>query len=109
MSVIIFLLLLVTISQAVLCHFSLWLIIVVIDRLLFTCRIVGATFKVKSLAISECVALSAMVLFNMLFAGDSFPWIRILLFALFSALSVMLMYIDDIWFVYVIEDDTEDE
>lgn len=109
MSVIIFLLILCSIAQFVFCHFSLWVIIVLIDRLLFACRIVGATFKVKSLAICEGVALGAMVLFNMMFASESFPWLRILLFAVFSSLSVLLMYIDDVFYVYVVEDDDEYE
>lgn len=107
MSAIIFLLILTTIAQTFFCHFSLWIIIIIIDRLLFACRIVGATFKVKSLAIAECVAFGAMVLFNMMFSGDDFPWLRVLLFLLFSAISILLMFIDDVFYVYVIEDDDE--
>lgn len=109
MSVIIVLLILTTVAQTVLCHFSLWILMVIIDRLLFMCRAIGATFKVKSLTICEGVALGAMVLFNMMFAADNFPWIRILLFAVFSIVSVILMYIDDIFYVYVIEDAEDEE
>lgn len=96
---------LITAIQLIVCHFSLWWIIALICRILFTFRIVGATFKVRNLAIGEAVAFGAMVIFNMMFAGETFPWLRLLLFALLSLISVALMFIDDIFYVYVIEDE----
>ena len=107
MNIIIALLIVATVAQAVVCHVTLWWFIALICRLLFCCRIIGATFKVKKLAIGEGVAFGAMVVWNMLFSGDGMPWLRILLFLLFSLVSVDLMILNDILYVYVIEDDDE--
>lgn len=105
MNAIIVLLLIDTVVQLLVCHFTLWWVIALICRLLFCCRIIGATFKVKRLAIGEGVACGSMLLFNMLFSGDNgMPWVRLLLFILFSVISVALMYLDDILYVYIIED-----
>lgn len=107
MNVIIFSILVVTVLQLIICHFSLWWLIVLICRLLFMCRIIGATFKVKNLAIGEGVAIAAMLIFDMLFS-KGMPWLRILFFILFSLISVGLMFLDDILYVYTIEDVDED-
>ena len=107
MNVIIFSILVVTVLQLIICHFSLWWLIVLICRLLFMCRIIGATFKVKNLAIGEGVAIAAMLIFDMLFA-KGMPWLRILFFILFSLISVGLMFLDDILYVYTIEDVDDD-
>lgn len=107
MNVIIALIIIITILQLILCHFNLWWIIALICRILFCCRILGATFKVKNIAIGEGVAFASMLLFNMLFAGENFPWLRILLFALHSLICVGLMYLDSILYVYVVDDDDD--
>lgn len=105
MSVIIFLIIVITILQLIVCHVSLWWIIGLVCRCLFCCRIIGATFKVKNLAIGEAVAFGSMLLFNILFSKDGMPWLRLLAFLLMSAGVVILEYLDDILYVYVIEDD----
>lgn len=107
MNTIIVLLIFTTLAQLAVCRISLWWFIALICRLLFCCRIIGATFKVRKLAIGEGVAFIAMVLWNMLFSRGGFPWLKILLFLLFSLVSVGLMLLDDILYVYVIEDDDE--
>ena len=91
--------------QLIFCNFSLWWLISLVCNLLFTCRIVGATFKVKNLAIADGVAVGAMLIFNMMFSGEAFPWKRFLLFTLFTLISVGVMFIDEIFYVYVIEDE----
>lgn len=108
MNAIIVLLIIDTIAQLLVCKFSLWWIISLVCRLLFCCRIVGATFKVKSLSIGEVVAFASMLLFNMLFAKSGMPWLRIGFNLLFSGIAIVLMYLDDILYVYVIEDEEED-
>ena len=107
MNAIIVIMLFVTIAQGIVCHFSLWYFIAIICRLLFCCRIIGATFKVRKLAIGEGIAFVAMFLWNMLFSSNGFPWLKIMFFLLFSLISVGLMILDDILYVYVIEDDDE--
>ena len=107
MNAIIVILIIDTIIQLLACKFSLWWLISLICRLLFCCRIVGATFKVKSLSIGEIVAFCSMFLFNMLFAKNGMPWLRILLNLLFSGIAIILMYLDDLLYVYVIEDEVD--
>ena len=107
MNAIIVILIIDTVAQLLLCKFSLWWIISLACRLLFCCRIIGATFKVKRLAIGEAIAFGSMLLFNMLFAKDGMPWLRIGLYLLFSLIAVGLEYLDDILYVYVIEDEED--
>lgn len=109
MNAIIILLIIDTIIQLIVCHFSLWWLIALICRLLFCCRIIGATFKVKKLAIGECVAVGLMLVFDMMFSGDGMPWVRIGLYLLFTLIAIVLMYLDDILYVYVIEDEEEQD
>lgn len=105
MSPIIIILIIDTIAQVVFCHFSLWWIISLIARIAFCSRIIGATIKVKKLAIAEGIAFAAMFLFNWLFKGDNpMPWVKILLYFVFTAVAIGLEYLDDILYVYVIED-----
>ena len=108
MSAIIVLLIIVTILQVVICHFSLWWLIALICRVLFSTRIIGVTFKVKKLAITEGVVFGVMLIFNMLFSKDSMPWLNIFLYLIFSLVAIGLEYLDDILYVYVIEDEEED-
>lgn len=104
MNIIIFLLLADTVVQLLVCHFSLWWFIALICRILFCCRIIGATFKVRKLIVGEGVAFGIMLVWSMLFNGGSFPIMRVLLFLLMSLISVCLMLVDDLLYVYVIED-----
>ena len=108
MNAIIILILVVTVLQLVVCKFSLWWLIAFICRMLFTLRIVGATFKVKTLAIGEAIAFASMLLWNMLFHKGNVPWGHLGLFALLSGLVCFLMFIDELFYVYIIEDDDDD-
>ena len=107
MNIFIILIAVLTIIQLLACHFSLWWILAVLARVLFSLRVVGATFKVKKLAILEGVSWACMLVFNMVFSKDNLPWVRLLVFALMSALCVFLMFLDDILYVYVTEDDDD--
>lgn len=104
MSILLTILLVDTLLQLKFCHFSLWWLILFICRSLFALRIMGVTVKVKKLAIGEIVAFSSMLLFNLLFHKDGVPWLRIFLFLFFSLIAVGLEYLDDLLYVYVIED-----
>ena len=109
MSVIIILLVFDTIMQMIVCKFSLWWIVALITRALFCCRAIGATFKVKNLAIAEGVDIGFMILFHIIFKGSGFPWGRTLLFIGFTILALFLEFLDDWLFVYTIEDVEDDE
>ena len=108
MNVLIALIIITTIVQLVVCHISLWWFIAVIARVLFCLRVIGATFKVRTLAIIEAVAAGSMLVYNMLVHKDNVPWLRMFEFIIFSGLCVLFMYLDDILYVYVIEDDDDD-
>lgn len=109
MSVIIVLIILDTILQLILCKFSLWWIICLICRLLFCCRAIGATFKVAKLCKGEIAAIALMLLFHIVFKGSGFPWLRFILFVLFSGTACLLMFLDEWLYVYVIEDVEQNE
>ena len=108
MNAIIVIVIIITLLQLIYCHFSLWWIISLIARVWFSLRIIGATFKVKTLVIIEGVSFACMVLFNMLFHKGAVPWGRIGLYLVFSLASAAAMYLDDLLYVYVIDDDEED-
>lgn len=109
MSVIIVLLIIDTIIQLLVCKFSLWWLICLICRALFCCRIIGATFKVKTLFKGEIVAVASMLLFHIIFKGNGFPWIRFLLFIVFTIVACFLEFLDDALYVYSVEDVENDE
>lgn len=109
MTVLIIVLAVLSVLQLIVCHFSLWWIMVLIARVLFSFRRIGATFKVKGLCILEGVAWACMIVFNMIFAKGHIPWFRILFFFVFSLISCGVMFFDDLYAVYVVEDDVDDE
>ncbi len=104
MSVIIALVIIDTIIQLIVCHFSLWWIISLICRVVFCLRVIGATFKIKSLAIGEGVAFAMMLVFHAVFSKDNMPWLRIGLYLLMSLIALGLEALDNIMYVYDVED-----
>ncbi len=109
MNAIIVLMLLDTIAQLYFCHFSLWWLLSLLCRLVFCLRILGVTVKVKKLAVAEALVCGAMLLFDSLFHKGGIPWLHILIYLVFSLVSVGLQYLDDLLYVYVVEDLDEDE
>ena len=107
MNAIIVLLILDTILQLVVCHFSLWWIIVLIARGFFCFRLIGAVFKTKNICIAEGCAIGFMLLWHFIFSKGNIPWARIGLFTLFCLFSALLMFLDDLLYVYVIDDEEE--
>lgn len=108
MNAIIFFLLIDTIAQLLLCRFSLWWLVSLICRLLFCARIIGVLLKVKKLVIAEAFNFGAMFLYNALFHKNSMPWMSILAYLLMSLIAVGLEYLDDLLYVYTIEDVEDD-
>lgn len=105
MNLILFFIMLSTVLQVVLCKFSLWWFISLIVRILFMLRMIGITLKVKGLAIGEGVSVMLLIVFYMLFHGDNpINWGRLLLNIIFTGLCVLLMYLDDLLYVYTTED-----
>lgn len=108
MNAIIVFLIIDTVAQLFFCRFSLWWLIALICRILFGLRIIGVTIKVKKLAIAEGVVFCTMFLFKSLFHRGGMQWLRILVYLLFTLIAVGLEYLDDLLYVYVIEDLEED-
>lgn len=107
MSVIIVMLILVTIGQVLVCHFSLWWIISIVARIMFCCRVIGATFKFKKIRNIEIAAFVCMFVFNLIFSKNGMPWVRLLLYILFSGAAVLLEWLDDRLYVYVVENEED--
>lgn len=98
-----------TIAQLYFCKLSLWWLICLVTRVMFCTRIMGITIKVKKLAVAEGVSLVCMFLWNMLFSLKSFPWFELFMMLLFVVLTVGLEFLDELLYVYVVEDlETED-
>lgn len=98
-----------TIAQLYFCRISLWWIISLVTRILFCTRILGIVVKVKKLLTAEVVAISGMFLWNILFKTKDFPWLNLLLMLVFTGICVGLEFLDEILYVYVIEDIIEDD
>lgn len=94
----------ITVVELFVCHFHLWWVLALIARLLFCLRLVGATFKIKRLIVTEGVAWACMLVWNMLFAKGNMPWLRILLFLGFAVISTIVMIVDDMLATYVTRD-----
>lgn len=105
MTVIIFLIISLTIAELFVCHVTLWWFVALICRTLFCLRAIGTTFKVKKLAIGEGIGLSLMLIWRLIFKGDTFPWVNFLLILGFTALVLLLEFVDELFYVYTIEDD----
>lgn len=108
MSAIIILVIIATLAQVILCHFSLWWIIAVICRVAFCMRVIGALFKVRSLAIGEGVAVALMVVYNMVVHKGALPWGRMGIFLLISLIVLGLELLDTYMYVYDVEDYEEE-
>lgn len=96
-----------TIIQLVACHGLKWLflafLITLIARILFLGRLIGATVKVKSLAIAEAFSAGMLFLFNLL-SKSATDWPKLLGYIVISAICCLIMFIDDTFYLYVTED-----
>ncbi len=107
MLVILGLILLNTIAEFYFCHFSVWILIAIIGRILFSLRMIGVVVKIKTLLILEISAIVCKMIWDFLWKKGNIPWINIGLFILFGAISIGIMLIDNLFYVYVTEDDVE--
>ncbi len=90
----------VTGLQLLVCHFSLWWLLSLVARVLFTLRRIGAVIPIRRLIITECVGLALMFLFYVLFRKGDLPVMRMLLNTLFCVISFGIMIYDDVTYVY---------
>lgn len=109
MNIIIFSVILSTIAQVYFCGFSLWWVICLITRIMFCTRIMGITIKAKKLSIAEGTAVGCKFLWDILFNAKAFPWQNLLLMIVFVAVTIGLEFLDEMLYVYVVEDWNEDD
>ena len=109
MSVIIALIWIVTALQLLSAKFSLWFLLCVLARTLFSLRCVGATFKYKTLCLIEGVSLLCFMVWNFMFKGNASRWYHWLFALICGAVCLGLMLLDEILYVYITEDCEEEE
>ena len=107
MNAIIVTLMVLTVAELPLCHFTLWYIIAVVGRIIFSTRMFGATVKIKYSCMLEGIALAMMFLWNALFAKGHMPWLRLLLFLLFALACAACEFLDDMLYVYITDEDDD--
>ena len=96
-----------TIIELFVCHISLWLLIAMIGRALFSLRMVGAMFKQKTLYIFEGVAIVGKILWAITLGQNNFRWSNMLLFIFFAAVCIVTEFIDDMLYVYTTDEDED--
>lgn len=94
----------------VFCGFSFWILIDTVAVLLFVLRMVGATFKIKVLAILHGVSLAIWLLWTFMFGGWE-HWPQMLIYLGINAATCGIMLYEDFAFVIVEKDErnTDDD
>ena len=88
----------------VFCGFSFWILVDTVAVILFCLRMVGATFKIKILAILHGVSVGLWVLWTFVFGGWE-AWPQMLIVTGLSALTCGVMIYEDLAFVIVEKDE----
>lgn len=109
MSIIVFFIILFTIVQVIVCHFTFWWLLAVIARIIFSVRNFGIIVKTKYPIIMEGVAMATMFLFYLLFNKNSFPWARVGLNILLTLVVVAIELLDGMLYVYDTVDYEEED
>lgn len=106
---ILLLLLSLTTAELFTCRFTLWWLIVFVDRFLFSLRRIGAVLPAKRLVITEGVATVIMLLFHLVMSKGNIPWQRMGFTILFNLASCGVMLWDHFFMVYETVDITDEE
>lgn len=99
---------LVAVIQVFVCHMSFALLFGLIGRFLFLLRLLGTVIPVKVSMIFEGCDLF-IVFIVLIFSKHGVDWTNIGLTALFSAITILLYFIDNKFYLYVVEDDNNEE
>lgn len=98
----------VSVLQTIVCGFSLPLIFSYAARIVFLTRIVGSVVPIKvSLALEACHLFFPVLGFIMQ-AGTN-DWVGFLLNVLFCGIASLLYIIDNANYLYIVEDDEDEE
>lgn len=88
----------------VFCGFSFWILTDSVAVLLFVLRAVGATFKIKVLAILHGVSIAIWLLWTFMFGGWEL-WPKMLIYLGLSVVTCAIMLYEDFAFVIVEKDE----
>lgn len=94
-----------TIVQLVLCHFSFWWFLSLVARLLFLLRFMGVLLKTKYTFIMEGISIAIMLIWRSIYHSQGWQLKNMLITVIITAICVLTVVIDDINYVYVIEED----
>ena len=90
------------------CGFSLPMFVSCIGRGLFLLRLIGSVIPVKVSLGFEAARL-LLTFIALIFTKSGINWVSVLLIILFTGLVCFLYLIDDRLYLYVVEDDVEEE
>ena len=96
-----------SILQLLVCHISLWWLIAIVGRILFSLRMVGAVLKIKTTLTCEVAAVIAKILWSITFGSNSFEWKNFILFIAFSLICVLAEMFDEMMYVYITDEDED--
>ena len=96
-----------TISKAVICGFSFWLLVDIVATGLFCLRMVGATFKIKILCILHGVSLGMWLLWVFMFGGWE-RWPFMLVYLVINVIICGIMFYEELTYVIVEKDERKD-
>lgn len=99
---------LVLVLQIAFAGFHLPLLLSLIGRVMFLLRMLGTVIPVKYCYYMEVGHLFFLFL-NMVFKGAETDWLSLGLNIVGCALTALLYYIDDRHYLYIIEDDVEED
>lgn len=108
MSIFIIIIGILTLVQLFVAKFSLWWILCLVSRILFSTRIIGTQVKFKTLCIIEGLSLGCFLLWNFVFKVPVEGWLRLLGSLVITIIVLAVMFIDNILYVYVVEDAEEE-
>jgi hypothetical protein len=99
---------LITVLQWVFCGPSLPALVATLGRIVFLMRIVGAVVNFK-ISVGIEIAGVALLAVWLVFTKSVIDWKEVLLFVLFSGMSVLLQLADDRMYLYITEDDRDEK
>ena len=100
--------LIIAVLQTALAGFHLPLLISYIGRMMFLCRMLGTVINVKYCYWMELAHLFFLFI-GLVFNGSNTDWRSLLLNIAGCALTALLYFIDDKNYLYVVEDDVEED
>lgn len=97
-----------TVLQTITCGFSFPLLVSILGRFVFLLRLVGAVVPVK-VSLGFEAARFFFTCLAIIFSKNGVDWVNVVLSILFTAVVCGLYIIDERFYLYVVDDDVEDD